>query len=167
MSPAVPAISRSSASQSFYSKDGAFAPRCKKLLDGSIPGLPRLGFPLVNVRDIARLHVLGMPISAAAGQRFIGSGDFFWLKDVAGILKQGLGDKARKVPSLVLPDIFVRVFAMFDPILRTRTYDLGKERRVSSEKARQTLGWTTRAASESILDAARSLEAEGIVTLPG
>jgi dihydroflavonol-4-reductase len=137
----------------------------KKLLDGSIPGLPRFGFCLVDVRDIARLHVLAMTAPSAAGQRFIGSGDFFWMKDVASVLKHGLGDKARKVPSLVLPDILVRVFAIFDPILRTRLYELGKERRVSSDKARQTLGWATRPAPESILDTARSLEAEAVVTL--
>jgi dihydroflavonol-4-reductase len=135
----------------------------KKFLDGSVPGLPGFGFPLVDVRDIARLHILAMTASSAAGQRFIGSGDFFWAKDIASILKQGLGEKARKVPTLVVPDIIVRAFAIFDPVVRSQLYELGKERRVSSEKARQTLGWTTRPSSESILAAARSLQAEGII----
>jgi dihydroflavonol-4-reductase len=137
----------------------------KKLLDGSVPALPRFGFCLVDVRDIARMHIMAMTASMAAGQRFIGSWGFFWMKDTATVLKQGLGDKARKVPSLVLPDILVRVFAVFDPVVRSHLYDLGKDRRVSSEKARQTLGWTTRPASESILAAAESLEAEGILHL--
>jgi nucleoside-diphosphate-sugar epimerase len=135
----------------------------KKFLDGSVPGLPGFGFPLVDVRDIARLHILAMTASSAAGQRFIGAGDFFWAKDIASILKQGLGEKARKVPTLVVPDIVVRAFAIFDPIVRSQLYELGKERRVSSEKARQTLDWTTRPSSESILAAARSLQAEGII----
>jgi dihydroflavonol-4-reductase len=134
----------------------------KKLLDGSVPALPGFAFSLVDVRDIARLHILAMTASSAASQRFIGSGDFFRMKDIASIVKQGLGEKARKVPSLVLPDILVRVIAIFDPVLRTRLYDLGKERRVASDKARQTLGWTTRPTSESILAAVRSLQAEGI-----
>ncbi|MBV8176780.1 MAG: aldehyde reductase [Verrucomicrobia bacterium] len=134
----------------------------KKLLDGSVPGLPGFGFSLVDVRDTARLHILAMTASSAAGQRFIGSGDFFRMKDIASILKQRLGEKARKVPTLVLPDILVRAFAIFDPVLRGRLYDLDKERRVSSDKARQTLGWTARPAAESILAAARSLQAEGI-----
>ncbi|HEY8032833.1 MAG TPA: hypothetical protein VIF02_10790 [Methylocella sp.] len=85
------------------------------------------------------------------------------MKEIAGVLKQGLGKKARKVPSLVFPDFLVRVFAVFDPVVRSRLFDLGKERRVSSEKARQMLGWTTRPASESILATARSLQAEGLV----
>ncbi len=39
----------------------------KKLLDGSIPALPRFGFNVVDVRDIARLHVLAMTAPEAAG----------------------------------------------------------------------------------------------------
>jgi nucleoside-diphosphate-sugar epimerase len=81
----------------------------KKLLDHSLPALPRIGFDLVDVRDIARLHILGMTTPSAAGQRFIGSGDYFWMKEIASVLKQGLGEKALKVPSLVIPDFLVRV----------------------------------------------------------
>jgi hypothetical protein len=47
--------------------------------------------------DIARLHV-AMMAPEATGQRFIGSGDFYWMSDVAKMLKQGLGNKAKKVP---------------------------------------------------------------------
>jgi dihydroflavonol-4-reductase len=103
-----------------------------------------------------------MTAPSAASQRFIGSGDLFRMKDIANVLKQGLGERARKVPSLLLPDILVRAFAIFDPIVRARLYELGKERRVSSDKARQMLGWSTRPASESILAAARSLQAQEI-----
>jgi dihydroflavonol-4-reductase len=85
------------------------------------------------------------------------------LKEIAHVLKQGLGKTARKVPSFVFPDFLVRVFAVFDPVVRSRLFGLGRERRVSSEKTRKMLGWTTRPASESILDTARSLQAEGLV----
>jgi nucleoside-diphosphate-sugar epimerase len=63
-----------------------------------LPALPRFGFNIVDVRDIARLHARAMTTPEAAGQRFIGSGDFYWMSDVAKMLKQGLGDKAKKVP---------------------------------------------------------------------
>ena len=135
----------------------------KKLLDGSIPVLPRFGFNVVDVRDIARLHVLAMTTPEAAGQRFIGSGDFYWMSDVAQILKQGLGDKAKKVPSIPVPDFVARMAALFDPIVRGRLYELGKRRPVSSEKARRMLGWTPRAVTETVLDTARSLQASNLV----
>jgi len=132
-------------------------------LDGSIPALPRSGFNVVDVRDIARLHVLAMSTLEAAGERFIGSGDFYWMSDVAKMLKQGLGDKAKKVPSIPVPDFAVRPLALFDPIVRGRLYELGKRRPVSSEKARQILGWTPRPVAETVLDTARSLQASNLV----
>jgi dihydroflavonol-4-reductase len=135
----------------------------KKLLDGSAPALPRFGFSLVDVGDIAALQALAMTSPAAVGERFIGSGDFYWMKDIAKILRDGLGDKARKVPTLVAPDFVVRGVAVFDPVVRARLYELGKRRVVSSEKARRVLGWTTRPAAETIIDAAKSLQALGFV----
>lgn len=105
-----------------------------------MPALPRFGFSVVDVRDIAQLHLLAMTAPAAAGQRFIGSSDFYWMKDMAKVLKQGLGDKARKVPSISIPDFLVRLFAIFDPVVRGRLFDLGKRRLVSSDKARRMAG---------------------------
>jgi dihydroflavonol-4-reductase len=135
----------------------------KKLLDGSVPGIPCFGFDLVDVRDIARLHILALMTPSAVGHRFIGSAEFLWGKEIASVLNQGLAEKAGKVPSMVVPDFLVRVFALFDPAVRSQLFNLGKEKRVSSDKARKMLGWTTRSASESILDTARSLQANGLV----
>ena len=135
----------------------------KKLMDGSIPALPRFGFNVVDVRDIARLHVLAMTTPEAAGQRFIGSGDFYWMSDVAKMLKQGLRDKAKKVPSIPAPDFVARIVALFDPIVRGRLFELGKRRPVSPEKARRVLGWTPRPVTETVLDTARSLQASNLV----
>ncbi len=135
----------------------------RKLLDGSIPALPHFGFNLVDVRDVAALQLLAMTTPSAAGQRFIGSCDFYWMADIAKILKQGLGVKARRVPSISVANFLVRVIAIFDPVVRGRLYELGKPRQVSSEKARQMLGWTTRPVPETVLDTARSLQAQGLV----
>ena len=135
----------------------------KKLLDGSAPLVPRFNFDIVDVRDIARLHLLAMTEPAAASQRFIGAGEALWMKDIAVMLKRGLGEKGRKVPTLPAPDFAVRILALFDPVIRTRLFDLGVVRTVSSDKARRMLGWTTRPVSETVLEAARSLQEQGIV----
>jgi dihydroflavonol-4-reductase len=135
----------------------------KKLLDGSVPAIPRFGFDLVDVRDIARLHILAMMTPSAAGHRFIGAGGFLWGEEVASILRQGLAEWPGKIPSIVVPDFVVRIFALFDPAVRSQVYNLGKEKRVSSDKARKMLAWTTRPAAESILDTAKSLQANCLV----
>jgi len=118
---------------------------------------------VVDVRDIARLHVLAMTTREAAGQRFIGSGDFYWMSDVARILKAGHHDTAKKVPSIPVPDFVARMAALFDPIVRGRLYELGKRRPVSSENARRMLGWAPRPVTETVLDTSRSLQAGNLV----
>ncbi len=135
----------------------------KKLIDGSVPGLPRFGWPLVDVRDIADLHLRALRTPAASGQRYIGAGPFFWMSDVARVLRTDMPDIARRVPKLTLPDWLVRVSAMLDPVVRGRLFELGKERNASADKAKRELGWSPRSNEESILATARSLLAEGVV----
>ncbi len=42
-----------------------------KLLDGSMPGAPRIYFGVSDVRDVADLHVRAMAHPQAAGERFL------------------------------------------------------------------------------------------------
>ena len=136
----------------------------KKLLDGSLPGLPRFGWPLVDVRDIADLHYRAMLAPDAAGERFIGAGPFFWMSDIADVLRAKLDPPAaRRAPSLKLPSWLVRLMANFDPVVRERLFELDKSRPVSSDKARSRLGWSPRTNEEAIVDTALSLYAEGIL----
>jgi len=135
----------------------------KKLMDGSVPGLPRLGWPLVDVRDVADLHIRAMLADNAAGERFIGTSEFWWMSQIASVLKKRLGGKARKVPTLRLPDFAVRLFARFDPVVRGQLFELGKERHASHEKATRMLGWEPRGNEETVIDTAQSLMAEGVI----
>jgi dihydroflavonol-4-reductase len=135
----------------------------KKQLDGSLPGLPHFGWPLVDVRDIADLHVRAMRTPAAAGQRYLGAGPFYWMRDVARVLRERLPEAARRVPTRELPGWMVRLSANFDPVVRDRLFELDKERPVSADKAKRELGWAPRTNDDSIVDTARSLIAEGLV----
>ena len=135
----------------------------KKLLDGSLPGLPRFGWPLVDVRDIADLHYRAMVRPEAAGERFIGAGPFYWMADVARVLRERLPRIARRVPSRNLPNWLVRASSVFDATVRGRLFELGKERPVSSEKARRVLGWSPRSNDDAIVATAESLVAHGLV----
>jgi dihydroflavonol-4-reductase len=128
----------------------------KRLLAG-MPALPRLGFPFVDVRDVADLHIRAMSEPAAGGERFIATDRWLWTADVAAILRERLGDAASKVPTRVAPDFLIRLMARFDGSLRSVVGDLGKQSWISSDKARTTLGWTTRPVESSIEDTGRSL----------
>jgi nucleoside-diphosphate-sugar epimerase len=135
----------------------------QRLLDGSLPGLPQFGWPLVDVRDIADLHARAMLSPAAAGQRYIAAGPFFWMRDIARVLRERIPAGARKVPRRTLPNWLVRLSATFDPVVRDRLFELGKLRPVSADKAKRELGWVPRPNEDAIVDTAESLFAQGLV----
>lgn len=135
----------------------------KKMLEGALPGYPRLGFGIVDVRDVADLHVRALNAPDMAGERFVCSGPFYMMSEVGKVLCEHLGAEAKKVPTRNLPDFLVRLFALFDPVVRQVTGELGKVRDGDSSHAQQVLGWTMRPAEESIIDTARSLIDLGLV----
>jgi nucleoside-diphosphate-sugar epimerase len=137
----------------------------KRMLEGSMPAIPKLSMGLVDVRDVADLHLRAMTAPEAVGQRFLAiSGETTPMIDVARALKAGLGDRAGKVPTRQVPDILVRIGALRDPSLRQVTARLGKDNRASNAKARSVLGWKPRGVEESVVDTARALLDLGIVT---
>ena len=130
----------------------------KLLLDGAIPGCPRISFGVVDVRDVADLHLRAMIHPAAAGQRFIASaGPAMSFLEVAQTLKAALGDRAAKVPTRRLPDWVVRLGAAFSPSLRQLVPQLGQVRNASSAKAERLLGWTPRSGEEAVAATGESL----------
>ena len=135
----------------------------QRLLTGKVPGLPRLGFNIVDVRDVADLQLRAMTAPEAAGQRFIAASDFKWMEEMADILRRHLGAAAAKVPTRRMPDFVVRLAALFDRDLGSVTSGLSRRREFTSAKARDLLAWRPRTAEETILDCARSLIAHGAV----
>lgn len=128
----------------------------ERLLNG-MPGVPRIGYGIVDVRDVADLQIRAMTTPEAGGQRFIATESFLWMSEVAAILRDRLGDAAAKVPTRSIPDFLVRVMGIFDPSVRSIVGQLGRKTELSNEKARTLLGWSPRPAEETIVDCARSL----------
>lgn len=137
----------------------------KQLLSGALPGCPDIGFGIVDVRDVADLHVRALTEPGLDGERFIAAGPFLKMIEVARILKAGLPLQGRRVPVRVLPNWLVRLSAVFNPVVRQVTGELGNVRDASAEHALQRLGWKTRPVEQSILDCAKSLIERGVVRL--
>jgi nucleoside-diphosphate-sugar epimerase len=134
----------------------------KRLMNGA-PGCPQLYFGVVDVRDVADLHLRAMTDPAAKGERFIAvSGEVMSMLDIARVLKARLGDAAKKVPTRQLPNWFVRVVARFDPRMRQLLPMLGKIRNATSAKAERVLGWKPRPREDAIVATAESLVRFGI-----
>jgi nucleoside-diphosphate-sugar epimerase len=136
----------------------------QRLLDGAMPGSPRLKFGAVDVRDVADLHLRAMTDAAAKGERFLAvAGDFIWMVDLARILKRRLGAAAKKVPTRQLPNWLVRVAALREPAVKQIIPELGKEKNATNEKAKRMLGWMPRSNEECIVATAESLVRLGLV----
>ncbi len=135
----------------------------KKLLQGALPALPDIGFGVVDVRDVADLHLRALNAPGMAGERFIASGPFMKLRDIADVLRRRLGDDARRVPTRGVPDVVVRLAALFNPLARAVVSELGAVRHQNASHAKAVLGWVPRPVEDSIVDAARSLLALGLV----
>lgn len=135
----------------------------EKVVAGAFPGCPDLGFGVVDVRDVADIHVRALTAPNMAGERFIASGPFLKLIDVATLLKAKLGPRGRKIPTRRLPDFLVRLTAFFDPLVKQVIGELGKTRNMDASHAKAVLGWVPRPVEETLVDCANALIDHGIV----
>ena len=134
----------------------------ERLLKG-MPGVPRLGFSFVDVRDVADLEIRALTSPEAGGQRFIAVTKFLWMADVGKVLRERLGDSASKVPTRTVPDLMVRAMSLFDGEIRSVIGSLGKSTEFSSERARSILGWSPRPIEDTIAETGESLVEHGVV----
>jgi len=137
----------------------------KSLLEGRPPALPQLMFGVVDVRDVADLHLRAMRDPAAAGERFLAvAGDFLTMREIALALKAGLGERARRVPTRELPNWLVRAAARFSPTVRlAATPELGRRKNATAAKARAMLGWQPRPAADALVATGESLFRLGLL----
>jgi dihydroflavonol-4-reductase len=138
------------------SDDLSFSLQVVQRLLGGTPGVPRLGFTFVDVRDVAALQTLAMTAPEAGGERFIAATDFLWMSEVAQVLRERLGEEGSKVPTRNIPSFMVRAMALVDPSLKSIVSELGKKTVYSKEKALK-LGWAPRPVADTIEETARSL----------
>jgi nucleoside-diphosphate-sugar epimerase len=136
----------------------------QRLMDGALPGVPKIYFGVVDVRDVADLHIRAMTDPAAKGERFLAvAGDFMSMLAIAKVLKNGLGAAARKVPIRQLPNWLVRLASLRDPAVKQILPELGKMKNGTNEKAKRVLGWTPRSNEEAIIATSESLLRLGLL----
>lgn len=135
----------------------------RKLLAREVPGCPKLGFNMVDVRDVAAAHLAGMTHPDAAGKRYICSTEARMLSHVAEHLNRTFGPRGYPVRSRELPNWLVRIVALFDPAVGRIVPDLGREKHFDNAAIRRDLDWQPRPMDQTITDTAESLIDLGIV----
>jgi len=136
----------------------------KQVLNGSMPMAPDLGFAIVDTRDCADLHVRCLEAPGLANERFLCSGRFMKVLEIAQVLRDRLPpEHTRKTPRRMMPNWMVGVLALVNPGVRSIKAEIGKTRNVDASHAKERLGWETRPSEDSIVDCAKSLIAHGVV----
>jgi dihydroflavonol-4-reductase len=130
----------------------------QRLLDGDFPACPQISFGVLDVRDVASLHLLAMTHEKAAGERFLAtSPPAMTIQEMALVLKERLPEVAKKAPTRVLPNFLLHIVALFDKEVRLITGELGRKRDGTSEKAKTVLGWNPRSREDALVATAESL----------
>jgi dihydroflavonol-4-reductase len=136
----------------------------QRLMDGAVPGCPRLYYGAVDVRDVADLHIRAMTHPGAKGERFLAvAGNFMSMLEMARVLKARMGAAAKRVPSREVPNWLVRIAALRDPAVKLILPELAKVKNATNEKARRVLAWAPRSNEESIVASAESLVRLGLL----
>jgi nucleoside-diphosphate-sugar epimerase len=130
----------------------------KRLLNGSMPACPDLWFGVVDVRDVADLHLRVMTAPEARGERFIATqGGAVSMLEIAKVLRARLGQRARRVPTRKMPNFIIKLLALFNVEMRDLVPLLGKARNATSAKAQRMLGWKPRSWEDAVIATAESL----------
>ena len=117
---------------------GASVSVVERVLQGVDPLLPDISFSIVDVKDVAAMHVRAITTHAAKGQRFIAAAGMRTYLQVAKALKAEF--PGRKISTTMAPSFVIRLLALFDGEVKAVLPSLGKHIGVNSSKARTTLG---------------------------
>ncbi|UCI09956.1 SDR family oxidoreductase [Mesorhizobium sp. B1-1-8] len=136
----------------------------QRMMNGALPGLPRMSFGVVDARDVADLHLRAMTNPAAKGERFLAvSGDFMTAQQIAQTVKTRLGAAAARVSTRMLPDWLVRVAGLFNAEAAQLVTELGKVKNATNAKAVRLLGWSPRSREDALAATGESLIQLGLV----
>lgn len=137
---------------------GASLEVIRLFLTGAYPAVPPVSYPIVDVRDVAALHVKAFETPEAGGRRLIAAADTMSLKEISAILLEAFPDKAKKIPTRELPALMVRAAALFDRSLASVLPDLGTTPQANTSYVSAMTGLEFRTARDAVVSAARSLE---------
>ena len=137
---------------STYGSSVAFV---KRILDGKDPMLPNWALPLVDVRDVALMHLRALERPETAGRRYLAVEEPVALFEMGRILKTVY--PTRRMPTRAAPGLLVRMLALFDPEIRVTLPKIGKVERLSNARARSEMGMNFILAAEALKATAASL----------
>ena len=133
----------------------------ERILKAVDPMLPDISFSIVDVSDVAAMHVKAINEDAARGERFIASAGSRTFVQLSKALKAAFPN--RKFTTVQAPSFVIRFLALFDGEIRAVLPTLGKHIGVNSSKASKVLGIDFIPVEVSLADTATYLIDNGFV----
>lgn len=127
----------------------------QRLLDGRLPAVPGLSMSIVDVRDVAALHVAAMTDNTAGGERCIASVATITMAELGRLLKPAFPH--RRIPTRTLPDWLMRIIGLFDRDIGDNLTELGTPKRLDTHRAPARLGRPLIPANQAAIATGKSL----------
>ncbi|MFO1202256.1 MAG: aldehyde reductase [Tabrizicola sp.] len=131
----------------------------ERILKGRDPMMPPFGFPMVDVRDVAEMHLRALQRPETIGRRYIGASGSMAMVDMGRTLKAAY--PTRRIPTREAPQLVVRALALFDPSIKSILPKLGHLERVSNARAVKEMGMEFIAPKAALLASADWLVKHG------
>ena len=133
----------------------------RRLLRGKDPMMPDVGFPVVDVRDVAEAHLRALDRPETAGLRIPAVAGSLTMPQMGRELKRLYPN--RRIPTRTAPVLLLRLLSVFDRSIRTILPDIGHHPQVSNDRARQALDLRFTSAEGALRATAEWLVKEGKV----
>lgn len=131
----------------------------ERILKGRDPMMPPVGQPVVDVRDVAEMHLRALQRPETAGRRYIAASGSMAFVDMGRTLKAAY--PTRRIPTREAPPVLMRLLALLDPSIRTILPKLGHLERVSNARAVKEMGMEFIAPKAALLASADWLVKHG------
>jgi len=146
-----------------YKNGGASLELIKGLFSGQFPIMPRLAYPIADVRDCASIHIKAMTADGVGARRLMAASDTLWVSEISKTLKEAY--PKIKLPSREMPNWLVNIAAFLDPRIKSIKSDIGIFHEADAAYVTSLTGVIPRPAKDAILAAAESLIENGTIEL--
>jgi len=135
----------------------------RTLMKAEVPGVSGTKIDFVDVRDVVDALISSMTLPEASGGRFIVNGVSIPLLEFANILHDNFASLGYRVPNRLIPNLVVRIFALFTPKLKSVADSLGWQYNISTEHTQATLHWQPRPYEQTVVEMGKSLIEHGMI----
>ena len=133
------------------------------LFNGQFPVMPRVAYPIIDVRDCASLHIKAMTSPNVGGRRLMAASNTLWISEISALLRNAY--PKTKLPSREMSNWLVKIVGFFDQSVKSIAHDVGTFHEADAGYVSSLTGVLPRPAKDAVLAAAASLIENGKIEL--